>query len=104
MSNNKTQISPIPPEGYGDRFVKFITGITKPKDDGIDPSGGEEEGTTAVPEQLSSRIARSSTDQIMDRAERQARKTERQGASEEDTHSRVLASARSPSTDRGGPA
>lgn len=33
MSNDRTQISPIPPEGYGDRFVKFIRGITMSKEE-----------------------------------------------------------------------
>lgn len=33
MSNDSTQISPIPPEGYGDRFVKFIRGITMSKEE-----------------------------------------------------------------------
>ena len=102
MSNNKTQISPIPPEGYGDRFVKFITGITKPRDEAIDPPGDGRDSNVAMTEQLNSRIAHSSTDQIMQGAERQARKTERQGATEDETPYRVLSSARSPSADRGG--
>jgi len=29
LSNDEKQISPIPPERYGDRFVRFISGITK---------------------------------------------------------------------------
>lgn len=33
MSNPSTQISPIPPESYGERFVNFITGITMTKEE-----------------------------------------------------------------------
>ena len=29
LSNDEKQISPIPPERYGDRFVRFISGVTK---------------------------------------------------------------------------
>ena len=28
MGGNESQISPIPPERYGDRFIKFISGVT----------------------------------------------------------------------------
>lgn len=28
MGSNESQISPIPPERYGDRFIKFISGVT----------------------------------------------------------------------------
>lgn len=33
MSNNRSQISPIPPVPYGDRFLNFITGITMTKEE-----------------------------------------------------------------------
>lgn len=33
LSNDSTQISPIPPEGYGNRFVKFMTGVTMTKEE-----------------------------------------------------------------------
>lgn len=33
LSNDKTQISPIPPESYGDRFVKFVKAITMSKEE-----------------------------------------------------------------------
>ncbi|PWY67523.1 SAICAR synthase-like protein [Aspergillus heteromorphus CBS 117.55] len=34
LSHDRTQISPIPPEGYGDRFVNFVKGITMSKEEG----------------------------------------------------------------------
>ncbi|KAL4953363.1 hypothetical protein BDW69DRAFT_184564 [Aspergillus filifer] len=33
LTNDRTQISPIPPEGYGDRFVNFIRRITMSKEE-----------------------------------------------------------------------
>ncbi|BCS22950.1 1-phosphatidylinositol-4-phosphate 5-kinase [Aspergillus puulaauensis] len=33
LANDRTQISPIPPEGYGDRFVNFIRKITMSKEE-----------------------------------------------------------------------
>ncbi|KAL4805455.1 hypothetical protein BDV18DRAFT_19144 [Aspergillus unguis] len=33
LANDRTQISPIPPEGYGDRFVNFIKRITMSKEE-----------------------------------------------------------------------
>ncbi|RLM01766.1 hypothetical protein CFD26_107310 [Aspergillus turcosus] len=33
LSHDRNQISPIPPESYGDRFVKFIRGITMSKEE-----------------------------------------------------------------------
>ncbi|RAH43354.1 1-phosphatidylinositol-4-phosphate 5-kinase [Aspergillus brunneoviolaceus CBS 621.78] len=33
LSHDRTQISPIPPESYGDRFINFIKGITMSKEE-----------------------------------------------------------------------
>ncbi|KAA8645460.1 1-phosphatidylinositol-4-phosphate 5-kinase [Aspergillus tanneri] len=33
LSHDRTQISPVPPEGYGDRFINFIKGITMSKEE-----------------------------------------------------------------------
>ncbi|KAL4922166.1 hypothetical protein BDW62DRAFT_77925 [Aspergillus aurantiobrunneus] len=33
LANDRTQISPIPPEGYGDRFVNFIKSLTMSKEE-----------------------------------------------------------------------
>ncbi|KAL4894234.1 hypothetical protein BDV59DRAFT_16156 [Aspergillus ambiguus] len=33
LSHDRSQISPVPPESYGDRFVKFIKGITMSKEE-----------------------------------------------------------------------
>jgi hypothetical protein len=33
LSDNRSQISPIPPQAYGDRFINFVTGITMTKEE-----------------------------------------------------------------------
>jgi 1-phosphatidylinositol-4-phosphate 5-kinase len=39
LSNDEKQISPIPPERYGDRFIRFISGVTKsPEEIAQEPS------------------------------------------------------------------
>ncbi|KAL8935649.1 MAG: hypothetical protein Q9211_004594, partial [Gyalolechia sp. 1 TL-2023] len=86
MSNNKSQISPIPPEDYGHRFVKFITGLTKTKEQAERESRSTEqlEGSVYNDRQPSFNLSRHSTDKVTQKAEKQARKSiEKQGASEE---------------------
>ena len=105
MSNNKSQISPIPPEGYGDRFVKFISGLTMTKEEQerAAESGDQLDGsidTTRPSLGLTSRT--SNEHKVVEKAERQAQKTERDGAAEEPHHDRTLSSVRSPSADRSG--
>ena len=103
MSNNKSQISPVPPEDYGDRFVKFISGHTKTKE--------ELERAPSVSDHLdgsihtnglepSSPIARRSTDKVVKKAEKQAYKSEKEGASEEPSKDRTLGAVRSTSVER----
>lgn len=98
LSNNKSQISPIPPEGYGDRFVKFITGITMTKEE-VErerQSNDQRDGSMVINRQL----IRTSTDKVINKAEHQAKKAENDGASEDPTHDRTLVAVRSPSVDR----
>ncbi|KAF7590146.1 Phosphatidylinositol-4-phosphate 5-kinase [Aspergillus hancockii] len=35
LSHDRNQISPVPPEGYGDRFINFIKGITMSKEEAV---------------------------------------------------------------------
>ena len=118
MSANKTQISPIPPEGYGDRFIKFISGITMPREEAetdastraqqemqqLDgqtsvsrPSDMHSPVREAVEGRSNSRIARLSPDQVIDQAEYQAH---RSGSTEEDTPERTMKTRRSESIER----
>lgn len=101
MSNNKSQISPIPPEDYGHRFVKFITGLTKTKEQAERESRSTEQldGSVYNDRQPSFALSRHSTDKVIQKAEKQARKSiEKQGASEENVKDRTLTAERA-----GGP-
>ena len=105
MSNNKSQISPIPPEAYGHRFVKFISGLTMTKEEvereaqAVDQLDGS---IAASHRQPSWSISRRSTDIVIEKAEKQAHQTEKAGAHEEPMKDRTLSSVRSPSADRSG--
>ncbi|KAI4275541.1 MAG: hypothetical protein LQ337_003146 [Flavoplaca oasis] len=92
MSNNKSQISPIPPQDYGDRFVKFITGLTKTKEQAERESRSTDQmdGSIHTDRQASFSMARHSTDKVIQKAEKQAQKTEKQGASEDKSRDRTL--------------
>jgi 1-phosphatidylinositol-4-phosphate 5-kinase len=104
IANQESQISAIPPERYGDRFVKFISGITKTRE------AAEREKQEQIPSILSDpQLAgvnvthkdRLSTEQVMEQAEYQAERSRRHGASEDHVPERKLHMIRSPSAERG---
>ena len=41
LKDNRTQISPVPPQQYGDRFINFITGITMTREEAERRQTGE---------------------------------------------------------------
>ncbi|KAL8735615.1 MAG: hypothetical protein Q9166_000784 [cf. Caloplaca sp. 2 TL-2023] len=100
MSHNKSQISPIPPEDYGGRFVKFITGLTKTKEQAERESRSTDQmdGSIHTDRQPSFNISRHSTDKVIQKAEKQAQKTEKQGATEDSVRDRVLTAEKSAGT------
>lgn len=100
LSHPKSQISPIAPESYGDRFIKFITGITKSREEAAreKASKSPRDGLPEAPG-LGDRIRRSSTDVVMEKAERQAQQTEKDGAVENDAYDRTLSAVRGPSAE-----
>ena len=102
MSHDSTQISPIPPQAYGDRFVKFMTGCTMTKEEAEreKQSGDQLDGSIHTNRQSSQHFSRSSVEKVLDRAEQQAHKTERHGAFEDELQDRTLTSVRSPSAER----
>ena len=104
MSNERSQISPIPPEGYGDRFVKFISGITMTKEEQERQaqSGAILDSSVETNRQSSFLVSRHSTDKVIEKAEKQAHKTEKEGATEEPKNDRTLSTVRSPSVERQG--
>lgn len=78
--------------------MKFITGVTKTKE------AAEREKVEAVlnsTEEAVSGISRSSTDRVMEKAERQAEKSQRHGAPERDVPNLQIRAVRSPSAERG---
>ena len=96
MSNDKTQISPIPPRPYGERFIKFITGLTKTR---------EETERSDMQELRHSEASgggpRKSTDKMLEKAEKQARKSLENSGSES-SRDRTLGTTQSPSSDPNG--
>lgn len=121
MSNPKTQISAIPPDGYGDRFINFITGSTmteaeteRKKTSEADPtSQAHDHSISALDGSTTSRsldairrsshsdrLPRSPVDKTMEKALKQAEKSERKGANEQAISDRTLSAVRSPSTER----
>ncbi|KAL1650088.1 Phosphatidylinositol-4-phosphate 5-kinase [Didymella pomorum] len=97
LANTESQISAIPPERYGDRFIKFITGVTKTKE-AADREKAEA-GSSAA--ETVAGISRSSTDRVMEKAEHQAEKTQRHGVPEQHVPNLQMRVVRSPSAERG---
>lgn len=107
MSNNKTQISPIPPESYGDRFIKFISGatMTKEEQDRQTDSGEQLDGSMDVKRRASVPASRKSYEnKLVEKAEKGAQRSEQEGATEDPQRDRTLSTMRSPSVERGGAA
>ena len=104
MSNDRSQISPIPPESYGDRFVKFISGITMTKEEQErqHQSGDLLDGSIDSHRRSSFPISRPSTDRVIEKAEKQAQRSEKEGATEDPKRDRTLTVVRSPSIERLG--
>ncbi|KAL6150183.1 Phosphatidylinositol-4-phosphate 5-kinase [Exserohilum turcicum] len=104
LANTESQISAIPPERYGDRFIKFISAVTKTKE-AAEREKTEEaasrtndvalDGVSANPQQ------RLSTERVIEKAENQAERSRRQGQNEEDVPNFHMRAVRSPSAERG---
>ncbi|KAF2791364.1 SAICAR synthase-like protein [Melanomma pulvis-pyrius CBS 109.77] len=104
LMNTESQISAIPPERYGDRFVKFISGVTKTREAAEREKAEEAANPTGDPTQSGVNThhpERRSTEWVMDKAEHQAERSRQRGASEENIPNRELRSVRSPSAERG---
>lgn len=104
LTNEESLISAIPPERYGDRFVKFISGVTKTREAAEREKA--EGATNVINDPLltgvnMTRSERESTEKVLAKAEGQAERTKQKGASEEDIPSREMRIVRSPSAERG---
>lgn len=104
MGAPKTQISPIPPESYGERFIKFISGLamTREEQERAAHSSEQMDGSTShhTNKRSSFNLSRKSTDRVIERAEKQARKSEEHGATEDERKDRTLSAKRSGSAER----
>ncbi|KKY23227.1 putative phosphatidylinositol-4-phosphate 5-kinase its3 [Phaeomoniella chlamydospora] len=117
LRDNSTQISPIPPFPYGQRFINFITGVT------MTPEEAERKRRTRSQSQsqslnfdlpneqiVSSETNRSSidpdprspADKTILEAQKQADRIERHGRNDLEPPDRTLATMRSPVRDPGG--
>ncbi|KAJ4365909.1 Phosphatidylinositol-4-phosphate 5-kinase [Neocucurbitaria cava] len=101
LANTESQISAIPPERYGDRFVKFISGVTKTREAAEREKREEAASPNHDAAQNIHTVSRSSTDKVMEKAEHQADRSRQRGRSEEDVPSRELRAVRGPSAERG---
>lgn len=104
LKHEETQISPIPPERYGDRFVKFLSSVTKTREAAEREKHDEPAPVDSEP-QLNGINAthqdRASTEKVIEKAEKQAERSRQRGASEEDVPDRHMHIVRSPSAERG---
>lgn len=101
IANTESQISAIPPERYGDRFVKFISGVTKTKDAADREKREAAAGEPSLDGINVNAAQRSSTERVMEKAEHQADRSRQRGRTEENVPSRELRVVRSPSAERG---
>ncbi|KAI2786672.1 Phosphatidylinositol 4-phosphate 5-kinase its3 [Penicillium oxalicum] len=91
LSHDRSQISPIPPEGYGDRFVDFVKGITMSAEEA--ERRRESQASAAKANEKHS----SSVDRVMQAAEKEAAKDP-----SSTTHPRTISTVRDPA-DTAGP-
>lgn len=124
LSHDKKLISPIAPEPYGDRFIRFIEGITKSPEEAAresipDPSiphtnsnafstfSNHDRHTSSQDSTRrrsgSAPMHKTSTNNAtLQRNENEALKSERRGENEEAAEPRVISTVRSPSAERTG--
>jgi 1-phosphatidylinositol-4-phosphate 5-kinase len=93
LSHDRAQISPIPPEGYGDRFINFVKGITMSKEEA-------EQRRESAARQPSGEKRRSSRSSSVERTMHSAEKEAAKDVSV--THPRTLATVWDPN-DANGP-
>ncbi len=108
----------MPPDNYGDRFINFITGITITEEEAerkkaLEPDRAHQsldhplsavDGPTSLDairrSSHSDRLPRSPVDKTIEKAPKQAERSERKGGNEQAMPERVLGPMRSPSVER----
>lgn len=122
LSHDRTQISPIPPEAYGSRFVKFMIGITMTKEEAerkAEEVGGHSsneaeagvraqrrgdtilthDGTRSSRDSAEATPRNPDVDRTMQKAHKQADKSEKRRESKDEPPDRTLGTVRSPSAE-----
>ena len=112
FGGHESQISPIPPDRYGDRFVKFISGVTMSRERAAERASHTQtleseglpipagiEGTVTDPRLGGSNLTRDKlnpigTEKVMEKAEREAERSRRRGADEDKVPERLIIAAR----------
>ncbi|KAF2752244.1 SAICAR synthase-like protein [Sporormia fimetaria CBS 119925] len=94
LANQESQISAIPPERYGDRFVKFISGVTMTREAAEREKKKEATGSGDHHES-------SPSEKVVEKAEVQAERSRQRGRTESDVPERHMHIIRSPSAERG---
>lgn len=107
LSHNRNQISPVPPQTYGERFLNFITGITKSEEETVRESQTLDRAPGSVSETVQSPTAASqqqpqqqqqqeAVDKTMEKAEKAAVKSSKTLAEDPEPRERVLSTVRTP--------
>ncbi|EDU45863.1 phosphatidylinositol-4-phosphate 5-kinase 1 (PtdIns(4)P-5-kinase 1) [Pyrenophora tritici-repentis Pt-1C-BFP] len=94
IANTESQISAIPPERYGDRFIKFISAVTKTRE------AAEREKREEATNNLN-HLSLDGVDNVIQKAEHQADRSRKQGHTEENVPNLHMRAVRSPSAERG---
>ncbi|KAE8871582.1 hypothetical protein PTNB73_03041 [Pyrenophora teres f. teres] len=94
IANTESQISAIPPERYGDRFIKFISAVTKTRE------AAEREKREEATNDLNN-LSLDGADNVIQKAEHQADRSRKHGHTEENVPNLHMRAVRSPSAERG---
>ena len=103
---DEAQISAVAPERYGDRFVRFISGITKTREEADREMVENLHNSTTMEDPrlsygLQHRSPHDQTERVMERAERAAEHSRERGYNEDDVPEVELSTITRPSGDRG---
>src|SRR5215469_7182964 len=98
IGNRDEEISAVPPDYYGDRFIRFIKANTQTRE------AAEKEERTAHsiedPSLSGGLQHRNATEEVMEKEERQAERSARHGINESNIPDRSLTTEHNPPTDR----
>ncbi|PGH12282.1 hypothetical protein AJ80_06796 [Polytolypa hystricis UAMH7299] len=94
LSHNRNQISPIPPEAYGERFINFVTAITMSKEEAERDRQAQAEATAS--KEAADRRPLSPTERMMKQAEKETIKANRTLAKDPEPADRIFGTRAGP--------